>query len=326
MMTHYQATPSQARSSRLTGWRLAAGGILLLTLLAVAGCQEGDYFFFYAVEEEQKAEVGERRLEYFKDTKFDADTIVADVWDSHVMPAFFEKAVDLSVLRPALAADPEAAGAQYGYREEGGVYPWNFLVKADARVVAFNTRSRKGTLSLDLEPYDGAEDATLWIGPIITSYSIRDALDFVSFTTGVTGASGLTYTFDTQVQFAEFSNSLNRRGNAHVLAALEPAMCFKVSDHTLEQLAKNAVPDDVVAQLADLTTAACASKDQFWERIQAQIGAEADQYEELIRKFADPSDTAHGALVRVYGAITPDKSDTIVITPVSLEILEEGQP
>lgn len=305
--------------------RLTAGGFLIALLLTNAGCKQGDYFFFYVVEEEKKTTEDSNRLEYFKDDAFDADKIVEDIWESQVVPTVRAEAIDLKVLIGALAADPEAAGKQYGHREEGGDYPWNFIVKAEARVVGINTRSRKGTLSIDVDPYDGQEEATIWIGPIITSYSIRDSLGFISFTTGTTGASGTTYSFDTQVQFAELSNSLNRRGNQNVLAVLEPAMCYALSDYSLEQLRKKEVPEDVLNALTGLNDGVCAAKDQFWGDVQSQLGEKAAEYEELIWKYADTSDTLKGALIRVYGAITQETSGKIVITPVQLEILEEGQ-
>lgn len=323
--------PARSRDPRFglkrAGFRhYLLNGLIVLLLLTAAGCQEGDYGLFYVVEEEQKADDGEDRIEYFKDEEFDADTIVEDIWESHVMPTIREQAVDLTVLLDALAADPEAAGEQYGHREEGGEYPWNFLVDAEGRVVEVNTRSRKGTLSIDLEPYDGEAEATVWIGPIITSYSVRDSLDFISFTTGATGASGVTYTFDTQVQFAELSNSLNRRGNQNVLAVLEPEMCYTLSDDTFERLQKKDVPDSALDALNSLRNAACTSKDQLWDAITAQLGDEAGDYEELIWKYADTSQTARGKIVHVYGAITQDSSGKIVITPVHLEIMEEDQP
>jgi predicted lipoprotein len=304
--------------------QLLAVGLLVFFLLTVAGCKEGDYFFFYAVEEEEKVDEGEDRLEYFKDEKFDADKIVEDIWESKVMPAITEEAIDLTVLLDAFAADPEAAGEQYGHREEGGDYPWNFIVKAEARVVAINTRSRKGTLSIDVDPYDGEADATIWIGPIITSYSIRDSLDFISFTTGTTGASSVNYQFDTQVQFAELSNSLNRRGNQNILVVLEPKMCYTLSDYSLEKLKGKEVPEDILNTLSGLNEGTCTSKDQFWEAVQDLIGEKAEEYQELIWKYADTNDTLKGKSIRVYGAITQERSGEIIITPVQLEILEEG--
>lgn len=297
--------------------------LLCASTLLLAGCKEGDYFFFYLVKNKAPKAQGDNRLEYFKDDKFDADKIVSDIWDDLVIPAIREKAVDLTTLLEEWEHQPNEAGQHYGYREEGGDYPWNFLIKTDGRVVAVNTKSRKGTMSIDLPPYDGTPDATVWIGPIITSYSIRDALNFISFTSGVKGASGTPYKFDTQVQFSELSNSLNRRGNQNVLAALKPQMCFALTDASFEEFKKNNMPDAVIEKLNSLKNQACVFEPQFTDTVKNLLGADAGQYQELTLKYADASETAKGKTVRVHGAITPQKAKEI--TPAQLEFIEEGQ-
>jgi predicted lipoprotein len=301
---------------------LAFLGILLLM---VSGCKQGDYYLFYLVEEKEKKDIGQNRLEYFKEEKFDAEKIVADIWDSKVIPTILEQAVDLTTVLDAVAKDPEAAGQKYGHREKGGDYPWNFIVKGVGQIVTVNTQSRKGTLTIDVLPYDGKPDATIWIGPIITSYSIRDSLDFISFTSGVVGPSGAQYKFDTQVQFAELSNALNARGNKNILATLTPAMCFKLTEASFESLKEKKIPDNVLNKLNSLKDNACTPKEQFWEAVKKQIGAEAEQYQEDILKSADTSDTGKGQQVRFYGAFTQQKTGEIIIAPVQLEIVKEGQ-
>lgn len=299
--------------------------LLSFMLLTCAGCKEGDYFLFYVVEQKPKQTEGTNRLEYFKDEKFDAVKIVEAIWQDTVVPAIRQKAVDLPIVLEALAKDPDAAGKQYGHREEGGDYPWNFIVKGAARVLSANTKSRKGTLSIDLPPYDGQPDATIWIGPIITSYSIRDALKELSFTNGVMGSSGVKYTFDTQVQFAELSNALNARGNQNTLAALRPVMCYKLTADSLQSLKENQVPEAVIAKLGGLQDQPCAKKDAFWNAVKQAAGAEIEQYQEALFKAADASDTTKGREIRFYGAFTHQKSGEIVITPVQLEFGAEGQ-
>ena len=297
--------------------------LLCASMLLLSGCKEGDYFFFYLVKNEAPKAQGDNRLEYFKDEKFDADKIVNDIWDDQVIPAIREKAVNLSTLLEEWEHGQDETGRHYGYREEGGDYPWNFLVKMDGRVVAVNTKSRKGTMSLDLPPYDGTSDMTVWIGPIITSYSIRDALNFISFTTGVKSVSGTQYKFDTQVQFSELSNSLNRRGNQNVLAVLKPQMCFALTDASFEEFKKNNMPDAVIEKLNSLKNQACTLESQFGDTVKNLLGTDAGQYQELVLKYADASETAKGKTVRVYGAITPQKAKEI--TPALLEFIEEGQ-
>jgi predicted lipoprotein len=306
----------------LTLITLSLLGTFLLTIL---GCKQGDYYLFYLVEEKaEKKEEGANRLEYFKEEKFDADKIVADIWDSKVIPTILEQAVELTTVLDALANNPEAAGQKYGHREKGGDYPWNFIVKGEGRIITVNTKSRKGTLTIDVPPYDGKPDATIWIGPIITSYSIRDSLDFISFTSGV-GSSKVQYKFDTQVQFAELSNALNARGNKNILATLEPMMCFKLTEASFESLKEKKIPDNVLDNLNSLKDNTCTSKEQFWETVKEQVGGEVEQYQADVLKSADTSDTAKGRQVRFYGAITQERSGAIIITPVQLEFVKEGQ-
>jgi predicted lipoprotein len=302
------------------------GTLLLVSviLLICTSCKQGDYFFFYLVEEQPKQAEGTNRLEYFKEDKFDAQKIVADIWQNTVIRAITERAVELPTVSAALAADPDAAGKQYGHREEGGEYPWNFIVKGAARVVAINTKTRKGTLSIDLPSYDGKPDATIWIGPIITSYSIRDAIKEISFTTGAVGASGTKYTFDTQVQFAELSNAINARGNQNTLAALEPVMCYKLTEESFQSLKEDQIPEVVLTKLSSLKDQPCTNKDAFWNAIKQQAGADVEQYQAALLKAADTSDSAKGREVRFYGAFTHQKSGEIIITPVQLEIGAEG--
>ena len=297
-------------------WRnVARASVVLLVCVSVfSGCT--------IVEEKEKKDDGnEGRVEYFKDEGFDADKVVEDIWDSQVIPHIREKAVELTALLEAIAADRDAAGEQYGYREEGGDYPWNFIVKGEGRVAEVNTTSRKGTLSVDLLPYDGAPDAVIWIGPIIRSYSIRDALNFISFTTGVKGDSGTQYKFDTQVQFAELSNSLNRRGNQNVLTALDPEMCVKLSEWSFGKL-ESKLPADVMEKLGAFQGQACMPQDDLWNAIAAELGDKAEEFQKEILKRFDASDTAQGKLVRFYGALTPRKDEEI--TPVLFEFAEEG--
>ena len=291
-----------------------ASMVLLACISVFSGCT--------IVEEKEKKDDGtEGRVEYFKSEGFDADSVVEDIWDNQVVPRIKEKAVELTALLEAIEADRDAAGEQYGYREEGGEYPWNFIVKGEGRVLTVNTQSRKGTLAVDLPPYDGKADATIWIGPIIRSYSLRDSLDFISFTTGVKGDSGAQYKFETQVQFAEVSNSLNRRGNQNVLASLDPEMCVKLSDWSFDKL-EDKLPDDVMEALSAFKGQACRPEDELWKDIATQLGEKAEEYQKDILKRFDASDTAQGKIIHFYGAITPRKDQEI--TPILFEFVEEG--
>jgi hypothetical protein len=97
-----------------------------------------------------------------------------------------------------------------------------------------------------------------------------------------------------------------------------------LSDYSLEKLQGKEVPEDILKTLSGLHEGTCSSKDQFWEAVQGLIGEKAEEYQELIWKYADTSDTLKNASIRVYGAITQERSGKIIITPVQLDILEEG--
>jgi len=138
---------------------------------------------------------------------FDAATYVESLWIEDV-PAALERAVDLRDLLPAVAADPEAAGARWGRREGSG--PFHVLVTGSGRVVAVDTSSRVGTAVVEIETPEGAEQARLQIGPVLRGTSIRDALPTVSFDH-----------FVNQIQYADVAGALNARVEAEILESLE---------------------------------------------------------------------------------------------------------
>jgi predicted lipoprotein len=139
--------------------------------------------------------------------EFDAATYVASLWAEDV-PAALERAVDLRELLPAVAADPEAAGARWGRREGTGSY--TVVVKGAGRVLDVDTSSRVGVASLEIETPGGPERVRLQIGPVLRGTSIRDALPTVSFDQ-----------FVNQIQYAEVAGALNARVEREVLTSLD---------------------------------------------------------------------------------------------------------
>jgi predicted lipoprotein len=143
---------------------------------------------------------------------FDARTFVATRWASRVLPTVQERAVPLAVLQRELAADRAAATARYGARTGGGSGRASFLVSGTARVLAVDTTSRSGVARLDLEPYDGAPDAELQLGPVIRGTALRDALPFIRFDD-----------FTNQLEYASVSRVLHQRIADSVLAKVDRA-------------------------------------------------------------------------------------------------------
>jgi predicted lipoprotein len=143
---------------------------------------------------------------------FDARTFVAKSWDARVLPTVRERAVPLAVLRRELAGDSTAAIARYGSRTGAGSGRASFLVSGTARVLGVDTTSRSGVARLDLEPYDGAPDAELQIGPVIRGTALRDALPFIHFDD-----------FTNQMEYASVSRVLHERIVDSVLARVDRA-------------------------------------------------------------------------------------------------------
>jgi predicted lipoprotein len=135
---------------------------------------------------------------------------VDSIWSSSLVPAILNSAVDARALLDALSSSFEQAGNRYGRREANG--PRYFLVKGQGRVLSVDTRSRAGSLLLDVAPLDGQADISLQIGPVLRGTSLRDAPGVVHFTD-----------FINQLQFADVGNELNDRVLKTVIAPIETA-------------------------------------------------------------------------------------------------------
>jgi len=118
------------------------------------------------------------------------------------------KAVDAAVLLPALRADPDGAGARYGYRAQGAESAWTFVTELDGTILAADPDPVAPMLDVDIDA-DGRADLQVLRGPLLLGTSLRDALPFVSY-----GA------FDNQIGFAEYAIALND----HAYAALAPQL------------------------------------------------------------------------------------------------------
>lgn len=140
---------------------------------------------------------------------FDAEAFVESIWASQILPAAAQDSTDLATVIAAIAADREAAEAQYGQREQGR--PASFLVQGEGRVLEVDTSSRNGKLMLDLPPFDQQPDVALQIGPVLRGTAVRDAVGFIHFNQ-----------FVNQLEYAAVANALNDRVAADVLAPLDP--------------------------------------------------------------------------------------------------------
>ena len=141
---------------------------------------------------------------------FDASAYVAKVWTPKAVAEFKAKAVDLSILLPAIQADPDKAGKTYG-RGGGEGNPWSYEVKGEGKATAVDVASRHGLLTVEIATKDGVKPIDLQIGPVIFGTALRDSLPFVHFGD-----------FVNQIQFAQVSRALNDAASRSVKGAFDP--------------------------------------------------------------------------------------------------------
>ena len=144
-----------------------------------------------------------------KAAEFNPTDFVNSLWDSQIVPTILDKSVDISTLIDDLKTNQDAAIAQYGNSESGA---YNFMVKGQGKVLAVDTSSSNGTLSIDLPPYDGTADLTIQVGPVIIGFSLRDAPGIIHFGS-----------VQNQIQYCQVNRVLNQRAAATALNGVDPA-------------------------------------------------------------------------------------------------------
>jgi predicted lipoprotein len=169
---------------------------MLAGTLALAGCK------FVKTEDEQKAAAA---------GAFNPDKMVADIWDSKVLPYLDERAGPFQDVAALAASNLDAAAAKYGHKEKQGSAPWTFAAKVDGTIVAEETKSRAAYVDVDVNA-DGKADVRVSIGPAIRGTAIRDSLKFVNFNE-----------FKNQIEWAQFGKSFNTHVNKTLLETLPRA-------------------------------------------------------------------------------------------------------
>jgi len=135
---------------------------------------------------------------------------VDSIWNSKLLPAVLNGAVEARTLLDALVKSPADALTRFGHREANG--PSYLLVKGEGVVTKVDTQSRVGLALIDVAPYDGKPDLSIQIGPVLRGTSLRDATGVIRFTD-----------FVNQLQFADVANELNDRLLKTVLSGIDPA-------------------------------------------------------------------------------------------------------
>lgn len=138
------------------------------------------------------------------DQSFNPTTYANSIWASKVVPTVLKKAVDLRTVLTALRTNSDAAQKQYAQQSSDGMY--NFMVRGQGKVLAVNTSSRNGTLSIQLPGDSGKQTILLQVGPVMLGTALRDSIGFINYNQ-----------FTNQVQYQQVADALN----AHAVKSVQ---------------------------------------------------------------------------------------------------------
>jgi len=152
--------------------------LVVFLLLALAGSYG---FTVVKIEDVQKAAQSE---------KFDAVAYVDGIWDSKLIPAFDEKAVELSKILSEIEVDANGAVSKeslipvtkkYGLITGGEAHVC--MVKGSGKIVSVKAETSLGTAEVALDGYEGPIKILLYIGTRIPPQdtSVRDSVGFIQF-------------------------------------------------------------------------------------------------------------------------------------------------
>jgi predicted lipoprotein len=183
---------------------IALAGLLFLGLAGRFG------FTVVKVEDVEKAVLSEA---------FDPVTYVDGIWDTQLLPAFHEKAVDLSKILSEIELDADGTASKdsltaiaqhYGLITVGEAHV--YMVKGSGRITNVNTETSLGTVEVELDDYDGPIKVLIYVGTRIPSdeTSIRDAVGFINFGD-----------FKEQTEYGKVGSEINKRVLTEVLSNLD---------------------------------------------------------------------------------------------------------
>lgn len=150
---------------------------------------------------------------------FDPVSFVNGIWDSKLLPAFNEKAVDLHKILSEMEVDSTGAIAkddliaitnQYGLITVGEAHV--YLVKGSGRIINVNAETSLGTAEVALDGYDGPMKVLIYVGTRIPSdeTSVRDAVGFINFGD-----------FKEQTEYGKVASEINKHVLSQVLGGVD---------------------------------------------------------------------------------------------------------
>ena len=142
---------------------------------------------------------------------FDPKAYVDGIWASKIVPTVHQKAVDVTTLSAAIAADPDAAGQKYGHRAGTGS-PYAYVAKGSGTVTKVDTSAPTGPVTVRVPAAAGAKPVTVTVatGPVIAGTALRDGVGFISFGD-----------FTNQIAYADVANQINAKVKAEVTSKVD---------------------------------------------------------------------------------------------------------
>ena len=150
---------------------------------------------------------------------FDPIAYVDGIWESRMLPAFNENAVEISRIFSEL--EPEASGTvpkddliaianQYGLITVGEAHI--YMVKGSGTIVSVDAETSLGTAEVALDGYDGPVKALVYIGTRIPNddASVRDSVGFITFGD-----------FKEQTEYGKAATEINKRVLTSVLDGID---------------------------------------------------------------------------------------------------------
>ena len=178
--------------------------LLLLILMARYG------FTVVSIEEAEQAVQSE---------EFDPVAYVDGIWESSLLPAFNENAVELS--RILNEVEPDASGTaakdeligianQYGLITVGEAHV--YMVNGSGTIINVDTETSRGTAEIQLDGYDGPIKVQFYVGTRLPSddTSVRDSVGFIAFGD-----------FREQTEYGKAATEINKRVLETVLGDID---------------------------------------------------------------------------------------------------------
>jgi len=150
---------------------------------------------------------------------FNPVSYVDGIWDTKLLPAFNEKAVELSKILSEIEMDANGTASKdslipiaqrYGLITVGEAHV--YMVQGSGKISNVNTETSLGTIEVALDGYDGPIQVRIYIGTRIPSdeTSIREAVGFISFGD-----------FKEQTEYGKVGSEINKRVLSQVLGNLD---------------------------------------------------------------------------------------------------------